>query len=65
LEERRENEMASGPGSAKRLIYTAEERRALRRLRRRYHDQQEGWSESELAHLCFLRWLHRTGRLMA
>lgn len=57
--------MASDRGNAQGLTYTPEERRALRQLRHRYRHQEEGWSEVELAHLHFLRWLYRTGRLMA
>ena len=36
---------------------------ALQRLRARYQRNPEVWSERELAHLHFLRWLIRTGRL--
>jgi hypothetical protein len=64
LTEGRVNETASVPGNGQGLTYTPEERRAPRQLRRRYQEQQEeGWSESELARLRFLRWLYRTGRV--
>jgi hypothetical protein len=36
---------------------------ALLMLRRRYRDGQDLWSDRELAHLRFIRWLRRTGRI--
>jgi hypothetical protein len=36
---------------------------ALQRLRRRYWSGYELFSGQERAHLRFVRWLHRTGRL--
>jgi hypothetical protein len=42
--------------------FTSAERRRLQALRRRYHQDSDLFSTRELAHLRFLRWLHRTGR---
>lgn len=42
---------------------TCQEWVALLNLRRRYRLGQDLWSDHELAHLRFLRWLHDTGRL--
>ena len=42
----------------------AEEGRALRRLRARYRDDRDLFNSWERAHLCFLRWLVQTGRLV-
>lgn len=42
---------------------TCQEWVALLSLRRRYRLGQDLWSDHELAHLRFLRWLHETGRL--
>jgi hypothetical protein len=39
--------------------------RAWQGLRNRYREDQDLFSARELAHLCFLRWLVRTGRLAA
>lgn len=36
---------------------------ALLMLRRRYHDGQDLLSDRELAHLRFIRWLRKTGRI--
>lgn len=44
--------------------WAARERHALRRLRARYRRDRDLFSARERAHLCFLRWLVRTGRLV-
>jgi hypothetical protein len=43
--------------------FTQEEQRALRKLRTRYQQDADLFSQRELAHLCFLRWLFQTGQL--
>ena len=43
---------------------TRREQRALRALRARYQQHQDLFSQRELAHLQFLRWLFQTGRLV-
>lgn len=40
------------------------ERLALQRLRVRYQQDHDLFSGREFAHLRFLRWLHRSGRLI-
>jgi len=42
---------------------TPAEKRALRALRTRYQQDPDLFSRRERAHLLFLRWLYRTGRL--
>jgi hypothetical protein len=44
--------------------YTVEERRAWQWLRLRLQDGHDRWTERELAHLRFARWLAVTGRLV-
>lgn len=43
--------------------FTRLERRTLRALRARYRLDTDMFSERELMHLRFLRWLYQTGRL--
>ena len=43
--------------------YTPEEWQSLRRLRDRYQESRDVWTERELARLRFMRWLVQTGRL--
>ncbi len=45
--------------------FTADQWEALSRLRTWYPKYAEYFSAQELAHLRFVRWLHRTGRLHA
>jgi hypothetical protein len=45
-----------------RPAYTADEWRALQSLRLRYQEGRDLWSERELAHLRFVRWLAQNGR---
>jgi len=44
---------------------TVELRHAWESLRYRFHEDHDRWSERELAHLRFLRWLAESGRLAA
>ncbi len=44
---------------------TAEQTRAWQALRIRYRENQDLFTSRELAHLRFVRWLVRTGRLGA
>lgn len=44
-------------------LFTAEEYRALNALRIRYLDDHDLFTQSERAHLGFLRWLREAGRL--
>jgi hypothetical protein len=44
--------------------FSARERSALRRLRARYQQDYDLFSAPELAHLRFVRWLYRSGRLV-
>ena len=44
---------------------TTEQARAWQALRIRYREDQDLFTARELAHLRFLRWLVRTGRLRA
>lgn len=44
--------------------YTPEVWGTLQRLRARYRQDADLWTERELAHFCFLRWLAQTGRLV-
>jgi hypothetical protein len=43
--------------------YTGTELSALRKLRTRYQQDQDLWSDRERAHLIFMRWLYQTGKL--
>ena len=43
---------------------TPAERRALRALRARYHQDRDLFTPTEMARLRFLHWLAQTGRLM-
>jgi hypothetical protein len=43
--------------------FSARERTALCRLRTRYQQDHDLFSAPELAHLRFVRWLYRSGRL--
>jgi hypothetical protein len=45
--------------------FSDDEMAVFERLRARYQEAQDTWSEHELAHLRFLRWLHQSGRLDA
>ena len=45
--------------------FTRAERRMLRALRTRYRQDHDLFSESESAHLRFIRWLYQTGRLVS
>ena len=42
--------------------FTPAERRVLFALRARYLANPDVWTDRELAHLRFLRWLYQTGR---
>lgn len=44
--------------------WTAGEARVLRRLRARYRRDRDLFGARERAHLCFLRWLVHTDRLI-
>jgi hypothetical protein len=56
---------ASTPTSSQPAPFTQLEWWALRGLRARYHEHADLFSDRELAHLHFLRWLFQTGRLSA
>jgi hypothetical protein len=43
--------------------FTADETRALEAVRFRFREDHDILSPRERAHLCFLRWLVRTGRV--
>jgi hypothetical protein len=45
--------------------FTRDQWRSIERLRLRYQRAHDFWSERELAHLRFLRWLVLTGRLVS
>ncbi len=51
------------PSSKAIPAYTSEEWHSLRRLRDRCQENRDLWTERELAHLRFVRWLAQTGRL--
>jgi hypothetical protein len=44
--------------------FTPAERRALRALRTRYHEDRDLFTPSEMARLRFQRWLAHTGHLV-
>ncbi len=52
------------PAGAHLITFSRREWRALRALRERYRQDHDLFSAQELAHLCFVRWLYRTGRLV-
>lgn len=43
--------------------FTTAERRTLRALRSRYQEDNDRFSDREMARLRFIRWLHQTGRV--
>ena len=43
--------------------FSGDDRRALHVQRDRYRDRLKGFTPCQAAHLTFLRWLHRAGRL--
>jgi hypothetical protein len=45
-------------------MFTSAERRALRTLRTRYHEDRDLFTSGEMARLRFLRWMAHTGRLV-
>lgn len=51
------------PASAETITFTRTQWRVLRALRASYAQDPDLWTDRELAHLRFLRWLYRTGRL--
>lgn len=51
--------------SALPITFSRRERRALRALRDHFRQDHDLFSAPELAHLCFVRWLYRTGRLVS
>jgi hypothetical protein len=54
---------AQTPGDASSLSFSAKEWCALLLLRRRYQQSHDEFSDAELAHLRFLRWLRQAGKL--
>jgi hypothetical protein len=49
--------------SIRTTAFTPTQRSSLRALKARYQEDQDLFSESERARLCFVRWLVRTGRM--
>lgn len=43
--------------------FSGDEMAAFERLRTRYQEAQDTWSEHELGHLRFLKWLRQSGQL--
>jgi hypothetical protein len=59
-------ESTTTPISADELSFTPDELRRLQQLRARYeHEQHDEFSADELQRLTFVRWLYRSGRLVA
>jgi hypothetical protein len=56
--------LLSTPFSTAVPTYSPEEWSALQRLRARYQQNPDLWTERELAHLRFLRWLVQSGWLV-
>ncbi len=54
---------AQAPAAASPLSFTVTEWCALLLLRRRYQQSHDDFSDAELAHLQFLRWLREAGKL--
>lgn len=52
----------SNPSTLSQQDFTVEETARLTALRRRCEQDQDIFSDRELAHLCFLRWLVAMGR---
>jgi hypothetical protein len=55
--------MTTNAATSDELTFTSDEQEALARLRARYQQGGDQWAPRELAHLEFLRWLYRSGRL--
>ncbi|MBV9282582.1 MAG: hypothetical protein JOZ41_21095 [Chloroflexi bacterium] len=52
------------PTALRKTLFTAEEVRSLWTLRVRFQEDRDLFSPRERAHLLFLRWRVRTGRLV-
>jgi hypothetical protein len=54
---------AETPGGESALRFSVRQWCSLLLLRRRYQQSHDDFSERELVHLGFLRWLHHSGKL--